>query len=89
MAASSRKIDAIAVLAELGFDVNARGRADIPVEQPWFTPPHEAASAGDVEMLRLLLRLSAGPSIRSEFGGTPLDAARSEDRQDVAGLLEP
>jgi ankyrin repeat protein len=88
-AASSGKIDAIALLAELGFDVNARGRADVPVEQPWFTPLHEAASVGDVEMARLLLRLGADPSIRSEFGGTPLEAARSEDRQDVVELLEP
>lgn len=88
-AASNGKVDAIAMLAELGFDVNARGRADIPVEQPWFTPLHEAASVGDVEMARLLLRLGADPNIRSEFGGTPLDAARREDRQDVAELLEP
>jgi hypothetical protein len=28
-AASGRKLDAIALLAELGFDVNARGRLDI------------------------------------------------------------
>ena len=88
-AASSRKIDAIAVLAELGFDVNARGRADVPLEQPWFTPLHEAASMGDVEMTTLLLRLGADPDIRSEFGRTPLEAARSEGRQEVAELLEP
>lgn len=88
-AASTGKIDAIALLAELGFDVNARGRADVPVEQPWFTPLHQSALAGDVEMARLLLRLGADPSIRSEFGGTPLDTARRKDRQDVAELLEP
>jgi hypothetical protein len=49
-AASGRKLDAIALLAELGFDVNARGRLDIPLEQHWFTPLHEAAQTGDVEM---------------------------------------
>jgi len=88
-ATSSRKLDAIALLAELGFDVNARGRADVPVEQQWFTPLHEAASIGDVEMTRLLLRLGADPDIRSEFGGTPLEAARREGWQAVVELLEP
>ena len=60
-AASGGKLDAIALLAELGFDVNARGRLDIPLEQQWFTPLHEAAETGDVEMARLLLELGADP----------------------------
>jgi hypothetical protein len=88
-AAAGGKRDAIELLAELGFDVNARGRADVPVEQPWFTPLHEAASGGDVEMTRLLLRLAADPNIRSEFGGTPLDGARRHGHHVVAELLEP
>jgi ankyrin repeat protein len=88
-AASLRRLDAIALLAELGFDVNARGRADIPVEQEWFTPVHEAASEGDVEAARLLLSLGADPNIRSEFGGTPLKAARQNGHDAVVELLEP
>jgi Ankyrin repeats (many copies) len=88
-AASCRKLDAIALLAELGFDVNARGRLDIPLEQQWFTPLHEAAQTGDVEMARLLLGLGANPNIRSEWGATPLQSARQHGRQAVAELLGP
>jgi hypothetical protein len=88
-AAARRRLDAIALLAEFGFNVNARGRADVPVEQEWFTALHEAASVGDVEMARLLLRLGADPNITSEFGGTPLEAARRHGRLDLAELLEP
>ena len=88
-AASGRKLGAIALLAELGFDVNARGRLDIPLEQPWFTPLHEAAQTGDVELARLLLGLGADPGIRSEWGATPLDSARQHGREAVAELLEP
>jgi ankyrin repeat protein len=88
-AAAGGKRDAIALLAELGFDVNARGRADVPVEQQWFTPLHEAASNGDVGMTRLLLRLGADPGIMSEFGGTPLEAARQNGHAAVEELLGP
>ena len=84
-----RKLDALALLAELGFDVNARGRLDIPLEQQWFTPLHEAAQTGDVEMARLLLRLGADPNISSEWGATPLESARQHGQDAVAELLEP
>jgi hypothetical protein len=40
------------LLAELGFDVNALGRTDIPMEQAWETALHEAAAHGDVQMAR-------------------------------------
>jgi hypothetical protein len=88
-AASGRKLDAIALLADLGFDVNARGRTDIPVEQEWFTALHEAASAGDVEMATLLLSLGADPDITSAWGVTPLEAARRHGQQAVVELLAP
>jgi Ankyrin repeats (many copies) len=88
-AAAGRNLDAIAHLAELGFDVNARGRLDIPHEQQWFTPLHQAAQTGDVEMARLLLGLGADPNIRSEWGATPLDSARNHRQQAVAELLQP
>ncbi len=88
-AASRRKLDAIVLLADLGFDVNARGRTDIPAEQEWFTALHAAAAAGDIEMARLLLRLGADPDIRSAWDATPLDSARRHGRQAMAVLLEP
>jgi Ankyrin repeats (many copies) len=64
-AAAGRRLDAIALLVELGFDASARGRTDIPVEQEWFTALHQAASTGDIEMARLLLSLGADPDITS------------------------
>src|SRR6202020_3310720 len=88
-AAPGGKLGAIALLAELGVDVNARGRLDIPLEQQWFTPLHEAAQTGDAEMARLLLGLGADPNVRSEWGATPLDSARQHGGGAVAGLLEP
>ena len=72
-----------------GGDDDPRGRLDIPLEQQWFTPLHAAAQTGDVEMTRLLLRLGADPSIRSEWGATPLESARQHGREEVAELLEP
>jgi hypothetical protein len=88
-AASCRRLDAIALLAELGFDVNVRGRTDIPVEQEWFTALHQAAITGDIEMARLLLGLGADPTIRSAWNATPLDSARRHGRPGMAELLEP
>jgi hypothetical protein len=88
-AAACRKLDAIALLAELGFDVNALGRGDIPAEAPWRTALHEAALAGDVAMARLLLDLGADPNVKSAWGATPLAAARRSGQQAVAELLMP
>jgi hypothetical protein len=36
------------LFAEIGFDVNARGRTDIPMEQRWETALHEAAGQGNL-----------------------------------------
>jgi ankyrin repeat protein len=88
-AASCGRPGAVALLAELGFDVNALGRADIPMEQEWFTALHAAAFTGDTGMARLLLSLGADPGIPSAWGATPLEAARSHGHPAVAELLEP
>ena len=87
-AASGRKLEAIALLAELGFDVNARGRLDIPLEQRCSARCTGGAD-GHVEMARLLLGLGADPNIASEWGATPLDSARQHGQEAVAELLEP
>jgi ankyrin repeat protein len=88
-AAARRKFDAVRLLIEFGFDVNALGRGDIPAEAPWRTALHEAALAGDVEMARLLLDLGADPNVRSASGATPLAAARRHGQQAAAELLAP
>ena len=81
---------AVEILAELGFDVNAKGRTDMPSDQPWQTALHKAAEDGNVELARTLLRLGADPDIRDErFGSTPLGWARYSGQQALIDLLEP
>jgi hypothetical protein len=89
-AAARRKRAAIPLLAELGFDVNALGRTDIPMEQAWETALHQAAAHGDVELGRLLLDLGADPAIEdARFGSTPLGWARHFGQPAMIALLEP
>jgi hypothetical protein len=88
-AAARRKLDAIPLLVDLGFDVNARGRTDVPIEQAWETALHEAAGSGDIELARLLLRLGADPDIHdTRFDSTPLGWARHFDQHATIELLE-
>ncbi|MFC4603019.1 ankyrin repeat domain-containing protein [Rhodococcus kronopolitis] len=61
---AAEKDSVVRLLTDLGFDVNALGRSDLPIEQPWETALHEAAGAGDRELVTLLLRLGADPTLR-------------------------
>jgi ankyrin repeat protein len=89
-AAATHHTEAVRLLAELGFDVDALGRSDVPAEQPWETALHVAAGDGDLELARLLLSLGADPSIRDmRFDSTPLGWARFHDHPALAALLEP
>ena len=82
--------DSVALVVELGFDVNALGRSDTPREQEWETALHEAAGIGDAALARQLLALGADPSIRDKrFDSTPLGWARHFGHQDVIDLLMP
>ena len=81
---------AVEILAELGFDVNAKGRTDVPSDQPWQTALHKAAEDGNIELARTLLRLGADPDIRDKrFDSTPLGWARHFGQQAIIELLEP
>jgi ankyrin repeat protein len=81
---------AVELLVELGFDVNARGRTDVPSDQPWQTALHKAAEDGNLELARTLLRLGADPNIRDQrFGSAPLGWARYFGRPALIELLEP
>ena len=87
-AASRRKAGAVGLLASLGFDVNAYGRGDIPVEQAWETALHVAAGNGDVGLARLLLELGADPALEDHrFHSTPLGWARHFMQQGTIPLL--
>ena len=89
-AAACGKPAAVELLVELGFDVNAKGRTDIPSDQPWQTALHKAAEDGNLELARTLLRLGADSGIRDErFDSTPLGWARYFGQQDLIELLEP
>jgi ankyrin repeat protein len=89
-AAACGRPGAVEFLVELGFDVNAKGRTDVPSDQPWQTALHKAAESGDIELARTLLRLGADPDIRDErFDSTPLGWARYFGQEQLAELLEP
>src|SRR5579859_6728771 len=81
---------AVEFLVELGFDVNARGRTDVPSDQPWQTALHKAAEDGNLALARTLLRLGADPNVRDyRFDSTPLGWARYFSRPALIELLEP
>ena len=89
-AAACGRPEAVEILAGLGFDVNAKGRTDMPSDQPWQTALHKAAEDGHLELARTLLRLGADPEIRDHrFGSTPLGWARHFGQQPLIDLLEP
>jgi ankyrin repeat protein len=89
-AAACGRPEAVEILVDLGFDVNARGRTDVPSDQPWQTALHKAAEDGNLELARTLLRLGADPDIRDHrFNGTPLGWAQYSGQQPLIDLLEP
>jgi hypothetical protein len=89
-AASRRAWPAIPLLAELGWDVNARARADFPLEQEWETALHEAAGAGEIDAARMLVELGADPGIRdARFHATPLGWAEHFGQQAMTDYLRP
>jgi Ankyrin repeat len=89
-AASRRAWPAIPLLAELGWDVNARARIDFPMEQEWETALHEAAGSGEIDAARMLIKLGADPGIRdARFRATPLGWAGHFGHQAMADYLRP
>jgi ankyrin repeat protein len=78
------------LLAWLGFDVNARGRSDVPSAEPRQTALHVAAGDGRVDLARALLGLGADPALRDQrFGSTPLGWVRYFGQEELIALLEP
>jgi hypothetical protein len=89
-AAARRAWHAIPLLAELGFDVNALARSDVPLEQEWQTALHEAVYLGDLDGARLLIGLGADVNIRdARFGATPLGWAEHFRNEPMAAFLRP
>jgi ankyrin repeat protein len=89
-AAAQGQPGSVELLAGLGFDVNAKGRSDVPAADPWQTALHVAAMQGRLDLARSLLRLGADPDIRDHrFDSTPLGWARYFGQEQLAELLEP
>jgi hypothetical protein len=89
-AAANGNRDAVAVAVDMGFDVNARGRSDVPVEQEWETALHTAVSNGDRPIVELLLALGADPTIEDgRFSSTALGWAKHFEHPDLVELLAP
>jgi hypothetical protein len=89
-AASNRNADAVRLAVELGFDVNALGRSDVPVEQEWETALHGAVGEGDRELVDVLLSLGADPTIEdTRFSSTALGWAEHFGHADLVARLTP
>jgi hypothetical protein len=89
-AAARRKTGAIRTLVELGFDINALARSDVPAEEAWESGRLVAAGNGEVELARLLLVLGADPDLLgAQFDSTPLGWARLFGHDATIALLEP
>jgi len=85
-----RRTEAVALLAEIGFDVNVVREAIISEAPAMGTALHYAARHGDVPLARLLLSLGADPDSRDALDNrTPLDWARDADQPAVIELLGP
>jgi ankyrin repeat protein len=89
-AASQGAPNAVDLLVAAGFDVNGKGRSDIPVNQPWHTALHVAAGEGKLDLARRLLELGASPQARDKhYNSTPLGWARHFGQQQLIDLLAP
>jgi ankyrin repeat protein len=89
-AAARGRAAAVQLLLDLGFDVNAFGRGDMPGEQEWQTALHTAAGEGHPDIVRLLLAAGADPDLRdSRFHATPLEWATYGRHEAVAEILAP
>jgi Ankyrin repeats (many copies) len=87
-AAAQGRVDAVRLAAELGWDVSARARADIPGDQEWETGLHQAAMNGDLPMARALLELGADPAVRdARFDATPQGWAEHFEQPELSTLL--
>ena len=79
---------AVELLVAAGFDVNALGRSDAPIDQPWESALHVAAQRGDRALALRLLDLGADPALRdTRFDATPLDWARHFEQSELVELL--
>ncbi|HEY2520275.1 MAG TPA: ankyrin repeat domain-containing protein [Streptosporangiaceae bacterium] len=81
---------AVELIADVGFDVNAKARTDGPGTTEWETALHHTARVGNLVLTRRLVELGADPDQRDErFGSTPLGWARHFGQAELIAFLEP
>lgn len=79
---------AVALLLDTCFDIDALGRGDVPVEQPWQTALHSAVQRGDPAMVAFLLAHGADRTVRdARFDATPLKWAAHFGHPHLADLF--
>lgn len=89
-AASQERIDAVELIIAAGFDVNAFGRGDVPVEQQWQTALHTAVERANTPLALRLVALGADKMLRDKrFDSTPADWANHFGNPELAALLTP
>lgn len=91
-AAEGRRTEALALLAELGFDLDAQLDAELNARLvlgvSGGTALHWAAWRGDLDLARRLLDLGADPGVRdTKFAMTPLEWARHASQDAMAAFL--
>jgi ankyrin repeat protein len=91
-AAEGRRTEALALLAELGFDLDAQLDAELNTRLvlgvSGGTALHWAAWRGDLDLARRLLDLGADPGVRdTKFAMTPLEWARHASQDAMAAFL--
>ena len=69
------------MLLRKGANPNCRGDGG-------YSPLHEAAGSGQLELARLLLQHKADVSAKGDDGKTPLDVAVEEKQGAILGLLK-
>ncbi len=88
-AASQGGPAAVTAAVEAGFGIDALGRSDVLLDQPWQTALHTAVERNDPGLISLLLDLGADPGIQdARFGATPADWADHFGRPELKRLLE-
>jgi hypothetical protein len=81
LAAEQDSLDAVALLIELGFDLDAGY---------WRAPLHEAAMRGNVAIIRLLLEHGADPNLRDRgYKATPRGWAEHHGMAEAQEYLAP
>ena len=84
-AAQRNSVDGVALLIELGFDVNATNRLERYRES---APLHEAAAQGNLAVIELLLEAGADANVRdASYDSTPAGWAEHFGQTDAQRYL--